>query len=75
MAKQDPQIKVQAGQVWKDNDPRGKGDTFLVINVVGDFVDVFRIASVRRTMIQLKRFRPISTGYTLQGTVDYLGVR
>lgn len=77
MAKTDSQPKVKAGQVWKDNDPRGKGELFLVLGLDDLLLsaDVFRIGSRRRVSISLSRFRPVSNGYTYQGMVDHLGVR
>lgn len=68
---------IQAGQVWRDNDPRIPEGLILVLGIdhQAKTADVFRINSKRRTTVRLDRFRPGSTGYTFEGIIDHLGVR
>ncbi|NUP75912.1 MAG: hypothetical protein HOV97_06025 [Nonomuraea sp.] len=68
---------VRPGQVWADNDPRMKGRTLKVVEVIdrgGDphaIVDVLTPAHTsvlkkpRRTRIAVRRFVPNGTGYSL----------
>lgn len=58
-------MKVSAGQVWKDNDPRGIARLVRVICVGNDSAVVENVKSGRRSIVALRRFRPTSTGYVL----------
>lgn len=55
-------MKVEVGQVWKDNDPRMGGAEVVVIEV-GNTHARIRRPSGMETKIRLDRFRPTSTGF------------
>lgn len=64
--------EVKVGQIWKDNDKR-VGDRQIEIVAINDSENkavVVNLVTKKTTKVSLKRFRPISTGYTLIKDVD-----
>lgn len=63
---------VEVGQVWLDNDCRGAMSRRVKVLAVNrepgrEHALVENVATGRKTRIQLKRFRPTSSGYRLEG--------
>jgi hypothetical protein len=64
------QIEVQAGQVWKDADPRTP-DRFLRIDRVENrFAFCTVLSSGKKTRIAVQRMKPGKTGYELIHNVE-----
>lgn len=66
-----PKGKVRVGQIWEDNDQRQRifsrhGE---VVKIIGDYAEV-KWNTGRTTSVNIKRFRPNSTGYKLIQDVD-----
>lgn len=64
--------EVKVGQIWKDNDKR-VGDRQIEVIAINDSEGkavVVNLVTKKATKVSLKRFRPISTGYTLIKDVD-----
>lgn len=65
---------VSVGQVWEDCDKRSSGRTILVVELLGQWVEVETLTGPasapgrgvgKRSRIKLSRLRPGSTGYRL----------